>query len=217
MCRLRAGPAYSLFPWPKTRGSLLHDESREPVRAFGLIGHRDDDRYVGIVAIGDECLVSVQYPAVALAYGRGAGTSCVRAGTGFGEAPRSQPLPRSELRDVFLFLLGVAGNEDVICAKRIMGSNYDADRAIDRRKLFYGQRVINVTEAGPAQFHGEDDAHEPHLAQLAHNLFRKLARLIPTHDVGSDFARGEIANFLAQLLLIFCQREGMGDGFGTHA
>ncbi len=53
-----------------------------------------------------------------------------------------------------------------------------------------------------------------------HHLERKLAGFIPAHDIRSDLARREIADLLAQLLLLVGQGKGMvGNGIGhlrTH-
>ena len=96
-----------------------------------------------------------------------------------------------------------------------MRGHDNPDGAIDGRKLFHGQRVVHIAQTGAAQFYREDHAHQAHRAQLLHHLQRELAGFVPAQDIGSDFARGEIANLLAQLLLVLGQCKGMGRGKGA--
>ena len=93
-----------------------------------------------------------------------------------------------------------------------MRGHDNPDRAIDGRKLFHRQRIVHVTETSAPKLYWEDDAHQAHLAQLLHHLERELAGLIPAHDIGSDLARREITNLLAQLLLLVGQGKGMALG-----
>ncbi len=103
----------------------------------------------------------------------------------------------------------VAGNKNVVGAERVVRGHDDPDRAIDGRKLLHRQRIVHVTQTGATKLYREDDAHQAHLAQLLHHLERELAGFVPAHDIGSDFARREITNLLAQLLLLVGQGKGM--------
>src|SRR5437763_909380 len=77
--------------------------------------------------------------------------------------------------------------------ERVVGGHDDADGAIHARKLFYGDHVFYVAQAGPAIFWGEYDAHHAHLAQLLDDFQGKLRSLVPFHYMRGDFALRKFA------------------------
>ena len=191
--------------------AFFDDEGGEAVGALALIGDGDDDRYVGVVAVGDEGLVAVEDPLVAFADGGGAGGGGVGAGAGLGESPGAEPFAGGEFGDVLLLLGFVAGEEDVVGAERIVRGDDDADGAIDGGELFDGEHVVDVAEAGAAVFGREDDAEEAHLAELFDDVVGEFGGFVPAEDVGGDFAGGEVANFAAEGFLVFGEGEGEGE------
>ena len=75
-----------------------------------------------------------------------------------------------------------------------MRRDNDAHRAIHPRQLFDGDHVFDVAHAGAGIFGGENCSQQSELAQFLDRSQRKLASLVPLHDVGQDFALGEIAD-----------------------
>ena len=92
---------------------------------------------------------------VAAADGGGAGTGRVGAGARLGERPGADVLAGGEFRQVFLLLRFGAGEEDMVRAERIVRCDDDADRSVDGGKLFDGEHVVCVAEAGAAVFGGK--------------------------------------------------------------
>ena len=62
----------------------LDDEERHTVASRFGVGHADHHHQVGVDAVGDECLRSVEHELVAVAYGSGLDAREVRAGARFG-------------------------------------------------------------------------------------------------------------------------------------
>ena len=154
-------------------------KAERPCVPLRLVGDGDDDSYVGVVAVGDEGLVAVEDPAVAVADGGGAGAAGVGAGAGLGESPCAEPFAGGELRDVFLPLRFVAGEEDVVGAEGIVCGDDDADGAVDGGEFFDGEHVVDVAEAGAAVLGREDDAEQAHCAELLHDVEGELAGFVP--------------------------------------
>ena len=100
--------------------AALDDEQREALRALVGIRARDDDHQVGVDAVGDEGLGSVEHPAaVFLLDGTGLDALEVTAGSGFRHCDRRDDLPRAESGQPTLLLLfgGQAqevGRDDVV-------------------------------------------------------------------------------------------------------
>ena len=83
----------------------------------------------------------------------------------------------------------------------------DSDGTIHGRQLFDGQHIVDVTQACSAVFWRKDDAQQSHGAELLHYRHRELTGFIPCHHIGSDFARGKLADLAAKMFLVFRQDE----------
>ena len=176
---------FSFLPGAKSLGALLHHEGRQPVRVSGPVGHGNNDRNVGVMAVGDEGLGAVQHPVLASPHRRAARAARIGPRTGFGQAPRSEELARGQLGNVLALLLFVAGDKDVVGTQRSVRRDGDSDRTIHARKLFDGGNVLDVAHARAAVLGGKDGAQQPQLAQFLHRRQRKLAGFVPLHDVGA--------------------------------
>ena len=101
-----------------------------------------------------------------------------------------------------------------------MRGHDDSDRAIDGGYLLDRHHVIDISESCAAQFVRDQHAQQPHPSKLLYDGRRKLARLVPLHDMRCDFLGGKGAYLSAQLLLLLGQAEGVGgcvgEGGCTH-
>ncbi len=167
-----------------------------------------------MAAVGDECLRTVQHPAVALAYRRRTRTRGIGAGAGLGQSPCGQPLAGGELRNVAAMLRGITGKVDVVHAKGVMRGHDDADRPVDGRYLLDRHHVIDVAQLRASQLSWNEHAQQPHVTQLLHHGSRKLACLVPFHDVRCNLFCGKGAYLAAQLLLFLRQAEGVAGCVG---
>ena len=86
-----------------------------------------------------------------------------------------------------------------------MRRDNNAHRAIHARQLFDGDHIFHIAHAGAGVLGGKNCSQQSELAQLFDRSQRKLASLVPLHDVGQDFALGELTNGFLQLLLLVTQ------------
>ena len=84
------------------------------MRVRRAVSHRNDDRNIRVVSVGDERLRAIQDPAVATADGRHSRTAGVRTRGRLGQSPRSDELATRELRDVLLPLPIIPRQKNVI-------------------------------------------------------------------------------------------------------
>ena len=194
---------------PESLRSLLDDESREPVGSFAFIRNGDDHRYICEAPIGDECLVAVQDIPVALLCCGCTRIARVGTRTGLRQRPSCQPFAARQPRNIFAFLRFAARQENMICPQRIVSGDNDAHRPIHGGQFFNREHIIDIAETGSAIFRRKDHAQQPHRAQLLHGRGRKLAGLVPGHDVGRNLARRKLANLPSQMLLLLVQHEGV--------
>src|SRR5204863_10073323 len=97
----------------------------------------DNHRDIGVAGIGDEVLRSVEHPLVSVFNRSGAHARGDASGPRLGQAPRGEPLPRSQLRQPLLLLLLAAGELNVTGAEGIVGGEGEPDAAVHNSQLFY--------------------------------------------------------------------------------
>src|SRR5260370_6307205 len=66
---------------------------------------------------------------------------------------------------------------------------------------------LNTPPPPPAILFRKNNAEQPHLRQLGHDLHRKMRRFVPLHHVRSDFALGEFPHTAAKVLLFLGEAE----------
>ena len=81
----------------------------------------------------------------------------------------------------------------------------NAHRAVHARQFLDHDGIVDVSEARPAVFFGEDHAHQTHGRQLRHQFFRELRVLVPAPDVGRNFRFRKFTDILAKLDLLWRQ------------
>jgi hypothetical protein len=83
-----------------------HQEARDALLAGRLVGDREDDRHLGVLAGGDELLDAVEDEIVAVALGAGGDRRRVGTGVRLGEAEAAEHLAaRQRLEPGFLLLV----------------------------------------------------------------------------------------------------------------
>ena len=130
------------------------------VGALLLVGDREDDAEVGVVAAGDERLLAVDHPVVAVAYGGGAQVAGVRPGAGLGDREAADLLALDRRHQVLRPLLLVGVEQDVV--------GLAAELELHERpaELDLDQRRHHRAEAHAAVLLGRLDAEEAGLAGL---------------------------------------------------
>ena len=84
-----------------------------------------------------------------------------------------------------------------------MRGHNDAHRPIHAREFFDRGDVLDVAHSRAAVFGGEDRPQQAQLAQFFDCRQRKLARLVPLHDMRKDFALSKLAYALLHVQLLF--------------
>ena len=157
------------------------------------------------MAVSAECLGAIQHPAIFSTYGVHTCAPSIRTGRGLGQSPSTDVLACGQLAHILLFLLFVAGQENMIGAQRGVCRHDDAHRAVHAREFFNRSDVLDVAHAGPAVLRWKHHAQEAELAELFDSGQGELSRLVPFHDVGRNFAFGKLAHTLLELKLFFVE------------
>ena len=183
-----------LLAGAESLGAFLHHERRQSMGTRRFVCHRNHNRRVSVMAIGDERLGTVQHPVVAATHRGATRAAGVRAGARFRQAPRAEELTGGELGNILPLLLFVTGNEDVIRAQRSVCGHNDAYGPVHARQFFDGGDILDVAHAGAAVLGGKNGAHQAQLAQLFDSLQRESTGFVPLHHVGRNLALREVAH-----------------------
>ena len=100
-----------------------------------------------------------------------------------GQSPRADVLAGRQLADVFLLLLFGPSKKNMVRAQRSVRRHDDAHRTVHARKFLNRGDVFDVAHARPAVLSRKDRAEQAELAEFLDDGQRKLARLVPLHDV----------------------------------
>ena len=171
------------------------------------IGDGEHDDHIGIVPVGAKRLGAIQHPAIPFAHSGHARAACVRSRRWLGQSPRADKLSCRQLADIFLLLRFVAGEKNMIRAERSVRGHDDAHRSVDAREFLDRRDVLDIAHARAAILRRKDRAQQSELAQFLDRGQRKIARLVPLHDVRLDLALGKFTNALLQLQLLVVQLE----------
>ena len=154
------------------------------------------------MAVSGEGFRAVENPRAIAADSCGARATGVRAGFGLGERPAAELFSLRERDDVFLFLRFGAEFVDVICAKRIVRGDDDADGAVDARKFFDGDDIFDVSETRAAVFFRENYAEQAEFGEFGDQFLREMRCFVPLHDVRSDFALPRIRGLCGEAVAV---------------
>ncbi len=190
------------------------DRHALPCRLHLGIGLGADQDQVGILAIGDIGLGTIDDIMVAVLLGGGANALKVRSRARLGHRDRGDRLARHEPRQPFLLLLLGPVLDDIV--------HHDVrlEREAERRSAEIGgflvdDGVIAEVEAQAAIFFRNGGAEQAELARLGPDLARHDLFLVPFHRIGRDLVLHEAAHGLAEGLVIG-GIGGAGKGIERH-
>ena len=89
-----------------------------------------------------------------------------------------------------------------VCAATVMPTEPST-----RDSSSIGGYVLDVAHARAAVFDGKDGPQQAQSAQFLHRFQGKFAGFVPLHDIGRNFALGELAHHLLQLQLLIRELE----------
>ena len=178
--------------------AALDQERRDAARAGRGIGLGVDHQHLGVGAVGDPHLGSVQDVAVALLLGAGPHADHVRAGAGLAHGQRAHVLAADQLRQIALLLRVAAVAPDLIDAEVRMRPVAQADRGRRARDFLHGDDVLGVAQAAAAVFLLDRDPVQAERAQarpqIARELIGPVDRLGARRDLGLREAGDRIAD-----------------------
>ena len=131
----------------------------------------------------------------------------IAAGARFSQPPCPEDFPFHQPRQVVLLLRVVAEHVDVCGAQPVVRRDRQRDRRTDARQLFDADAVVDGRHRRPAVLLLELDPHQPEIGKLRQQLHREVLRLVPLHDVRPHLGFRELADGLAQELLLVGRAE----------
>ncbi len=177
----------------------------------------EDDRDVGVQAVGDEHLAAVEHVVVAVAPRRRAQGGGVAARLGLGQGEAAQLAAGGERCQELALLRLVAVAQERIADQRVVDREDDAARSADPGDLLDHHAVGDHVHARPAERFRDVDPGETELAGLVEEVDRELAGGVDLPGARLHHFGGEPAHGLAQQDLLFAQldlhaspREGAG-------
>ena len=205
LCRGRAADTHLLLLLADAEAGvgLLDDEGADALGAQALVGHGDDDEHVGVGAVGDENLASVEHPLVAVKDGGGLLPGGVGAGVGLGQAESADPLAAGQLGQVALLLLLGAVLHDGGHAEAGVGGEDDAGGGAHAAQLLDGHAVHDIRAAGSAVLFRHRNAHQANLGHLLHCLFGETLLLVHFGCEGFHLLLCKLANHLQEEFFLF--------------
>ena len=77
------------------------------------------------------------------------------------------------------------------------------------------QRLVKapLVGVGAAELLGHDEAEQPEVAHLGHEVGREVVVAVPLRDVRRDLALGELADDRAEVLVVLAELEHVGGSF----
>ena len=183
--------------------ALFHDEGGDAPGADVRRGDGEDHIGVRLAAVGDEDLLAVQQPVVALVLGGGLGAAGVGACVGLGQAEGAHLFAGAQVGQVFHLLLLGAEGVDGVGAQRRVGGEDDAGAAVHPAQLLHGDGVAEGVQSGAAVLGLIGDTHKAQLAHFRHSLPGEAVFLVQHERDGLDFRLREGTDLLAQSLVGF--------------
>ena len=130
-------------------------------------------------------------------------------GTGLGEAEAGERAAGDQVGQPLLLLLVGAEGQDRVDAEADGRLERDAHRLVDAADLLDrdAQEVKSPSSPIAAELLGRGEAHQPEVAHLVHDVGREVVVLVPLRGVRRDLGQGELADALAEGLVLGGQLE----------
>ena len=180
--------------------AAFDDEGRDALRAAPGLDRRVDHGGVGLRAVRDPHLGTVQDPAAVATLGARAHRDHVGARARLAHGERADVFAGDQPRQEALLLLVVAEAPQLVDAEVGMRAVGEADRARSAADLLHGDDVFQVAEPEPAILFRHRHAEQAHVAHFGPKLARKAIAAVDLVGLRRNATQGEFANRLAQFL-----------------
>ena len=162
--------------------------------------------------VGDPELAAVEDVVGAFELGAGLQGEGVGAGTGFAESVGADSVG-GHLRQVALFLFGIAPAQQGVVDQRILHVDDDAGGGVDARQFLDREDGFEKLCAAAAVLLGDFDAHEAELEEFVDEGFVEDTLLVHFFYQRADALVGELADVIAEEDFVFGEGgEGRGNG-----
>ena len=160
--------------------------------------------------VGDERLGAVDDPLAVVEHRLGARGTRVAAGIRLGEPETRERAAGDQVGQEALLLGLAAVGEDRVDAQAHPGRQRDADRLVDPAELLdrdaqAGERAAVGGLERPAELLGHDQAEQAEVAHRRHEVGGEVVLAVPLGDVRLDRLGGELADHLAEVLVVLAQ------------
>ena len=172
----------------------LDEERRDALLARVLVGDREHDGDVGVLAGRDELLDAVQHEVRALALGARRDRRGVGSHVRLGEAEAAELVAARERHEEALLLHVGAERVDRAADDRVLDADDRRDGTVARGDLLERDRQRQVVEPGAAPALRHDDAQHAQLAERRELRARKMMLAIPARGVRRESLLRERAN-----------------------
>ena len=188
-----------------TVGIRWYHEGRDALRAaVGVSGARHQNQNIGCASAGNEHFAAIDHIAVAISNRTGAETGRVGAGTGFGQAVRSQPFTTGQPGDNFLAKI-IRGETCHHPGGHVVDGDEGGGGRARCRQLFHNHRGIQARQAHTTQGFGRVHAHKTHGSGFFHDIDRKNMLGVPLGGMGRHGFFSEGSGSIPKRLLVFSE------------
>ena len=177
----------------KTGHAFFEDKGTDAARTCVGIGDSKDNVRISFAAVGNENLVAVENPVLAIKDSRCFCAACVRTGIGFCKAKGTDLLTFGKGNEVFLLLFFCPKGKDRIGTQGYVSRKDNANTAVNTGQFLYGNGIGNVIHAGPAVFFRIGKSHPAIFAHFLDDFSGELAFLIEGECNRLDFRFSESA------------------------
>ena len=189
-------------------GAGGNHESRDALGASGGIGRSEHADDVGLAAVGDEALLTVDDPLVAVLDSSGLHVGSVGTGLGLGQSERSVALALQDVLGEVLNLLGGAADQNGL-QSQVGGLHDGSEVAVIVAHLFVHNLSGSQVDLVAAVLLGNLEGVQAQLERLCIGLkgdcLGRVNNLVPIQHDGLNFLLAEIANHFYPMLLFFSQ------------
>ena len=128
-----------------------------------------------------------------------------------GQAVSADLLAAGHRPDPLALLRLSAEPQDAVAIERVVDAEDGAVAGVGFGDLDHGQNMRQRIHAGAAVCFRHLNAHQTHLAHLAHRIDGKLARFVVLGGNGSDLALSEVPHRRQQHVVLVGKRQGLAD------
>ena len=192
----------------KSPKAAIHEEQRDAFRAERRVGLRNDNNEIGVLAVGDEGLRTVQHIAVAAPQRRRAHALEIGPSARLRHGDGADNLaPRHARQVAAALLLGAVGDD--VGSDDVRMQAEARPRGSGARKLLHDDGRMQPVSTAAAIFVRDRRTKKPGLARRQPNGARHCVLLLPLRVMRRDLALDEAADLIAVKLVLLREKRSL--------